>query len=145
MKSLLVALCFMALAGFASGQAAAEGALSHALAGGASATAGKALGQIGNQVAGRLGQQTANAVSPRVTNVRPASQNFAKKPRPAAIVTPHANGGSLIASIEGAEVPVAKNCATQNDKAAEKQADCKAQVANEADAHPSEITLPALK
>jgi len=145
MKSLAVAVCLLGLAGFASAQAAVEGALTHALSGGATATAGKALGQIGNQLTGRLGQQTSNAVSPRVTNVRPSSQNLAKNPRPAAIVPAGANGGSLIASIEGGEATGAKTCESQNNKAPEKTADCKVKVANEADAHPSEITLPAPK
>ena len=58
MKNLLGTLvCFLALSGLAAAQAAVEGTLTHGLSGAASATAGKALGQIGNQLAGRLGQR----------------------------------------------------------------------------------------
>lgn len=144
MKALLVAVCFVALTSFASSQAAVEGALTHALSGGATAAAGKAFGQIGNQLAGKAGQQTSKVVSPRVTTVRPGVQKVAT-PRPAAPATSGTNTGSLIASIEGGAAPAAKSCATQDKSAPQQKADCNAKPANPADAHPSEITLPAPK
>ena len=145
MKALLVAVCMLALTSFASSQAAVEGALTHALSGGATAAAGKAFGQVGNQLAGKLGQQTNNVVSPRVTTVRPGVQRVAKTPRPAVPVTSGTNTGSLIASIEGGEAPAAKPCVVQDKSAPQQKADCNAKASNSADAHPSEITLPAPK
>jgi hypothetical protein len=142
MKALLVAVCLVALTSFASSQAAVEGALTHALSGGTTAAAGKAFGQVGNQLAGKVGQQTSNVVSPRVTTVRPGVQKVAKTPRPAVPAASGTNTGSLIASIEGGEAPVAKSCATQDKSAPQQKADCNAKPA---DAHPSEITLPAPK
>src|SRR5437868_9279179 len=102
MKSLLgTVVCFLALSGLASAQAAVEGALTHGLYGAASATAGKALGQIGNQLAGRLGQQTSNAVRPAVTTVR--TQKAVRLPQPTTTTTSATSGGSMIASIQGGE------------------------------------------
>jgi len=133
MKSVIcIAVCLVAFSGIASAQAAVEGALTHGLSGAASATAGKALGQIGNQLAGRLGQQTSNAVRPAVTTVRPRAQKAVKVPQAATTASPAANGGSLIASIQGGEQQQGKACG--NAKASPEQA-----------AHPSEIMLPAPK
>lgn len=145
MKALLVAVCMVALTSLASSQAAVEGALTHALSGGATAAAGKAFGQVGNQLAGKLGQQTSNVVSPRVTTVRPGVQKVAKTPRPTVPATSGTNTGSLIASIEGGEAPTAKSCAAQDKSAPQQKAECNPKPANAADAHPAEITLPAPK
>src|SRR5216110_1713631 len=113
MKNLiLTAACFVALSGFASAQAAVEGALAHGLSGAAGASAGKALGQAGNQLAGRLGQQTSNAVRPGVTTIRPGAQKAVKVPQKPVAAAPAPNGGSLIASIQGGEAPEQKACAT---------------------------------
>ena len=148
MKSFLATVGFLALTISASGQAAVEGALTHALSGGVGATAGKALGQVGNQMAGRLGQQTSNAVTPRVTTLRPGVQKGAKA-AVAATQSPAASTGSLIASIQGGETPTAKTCAQQSQEkssATQNVSDCKVEAAAaNSDAHPSEITLPAPK
>jgi len=142
MKSLVaIVVCFLALAGIASAQAAVEGALTHGLSGAASASAGKALGQIGNQLAGRLGQQTSNAVRPAVTTVRPGAQKIVKAPPTVTPPVPAANGGSLIASIQGAEPQAVKTCSTPDQK----QGQCVGTNAADKDSHPSEITLPAAK
>src|SRR5438876_1263552 len=114
MKNLIcVAVYLFALLGIASAQAAVEGALTHGLSGAASATAGKALGQIGNQLAGRLGQQTSNTVRPAVSTVRPGVHKAVKVPQAVTTATPPASGGSLIASIQGGEPQQAKACAPQ--------------------------------
>src|SRR5262245_38990735 len=82
MKNLVWTVIFLlALSGLVSAQAAVEGALAHALSGGTTAAAGKALGQVENQLAGRLGQQTSNAVRPKVTTVRPGAQKMIKVPK----------------------------------------------------------------
>jgi hypothetical protein len=146
MKSLVgIAVCFLALSGIASAQAAVEGALTHGLSGAASASAGKALGQIGNQLAGRLGQQTSNtvrpAVTPALTTVRPGAQKIVKVPATVTTPVPGANGGSLIASIQGAEPQQAKACSTPDQK----QNQCVGTNAADKDSHPAEITLPAAK
>jgi hypothetical protein len=150
MKSLIwTVLYFLALSGVASAQAAVEGALTHGLSGAASAGAGKALGQFGNQLAGRLGQQTSNAVRPAVTTVR--TQKAGKLPQTAAPTTTATSGGSMIASIQGAEPQPTKACAPEAaGKPAEdvqKQTACNKATAStlEQNAHPSEITLPAPK
>jgi len=148
MKILLAIVGFLALTVSVSGQAAVEGALTHALSGGVGATAGKALGQIGNQLAGRAGQQTSNAVSPRVATVRPGVQKVTKvagvATQPSATST-----SSLIASIQGGETSNAKTCAPQNPEkssATQTLTDCKVETApTSSDTHPSEITLPAPK
>ena len=145
MRALLVAVLLVALTSLASSQAAVEGALTHALSGGATAAAGKAFGQFGNQLAGKLGQQTSNVVTPRVTTVRPGVQKVAKMPPPAVPLTPSTNSGSLIASIEGGEAPATKSCKAQDKSAPQQKADCNPKPANAADAHPAEITLPAPK
>jgi hypothetical protein len=144
MKSLIWTGVMFALCGIASGQAAVEGALTHALSGGTSAAAGKALGQAGNQLSGRLGQQTSNAVAPRVTTVRVGPQKGIKVPQTTTAAAPAANGGSLIASIQGGEAQPEKPCA---QKAADKSqnANCGEKKAVNQDSHPSEITLPAPK
>ena len=143
MKTLLgTAVCFMALSGLASAQAAVEGALTHGLSGAATASAGKALGQIGNQLAGRLGQQTSNAVRPAVTTVRPGAQKIARVPRMMpAPSAPAMNSGSLIASIQGGEPQQAKACTAPDQK----QTQCVGTNAADKDSHPAEITLPAPK
>jgi len=145
MNALLVAICLAGLSSLASSQAAVEGALTHALSGGATAAAGKTFGQIGNQLAGKVGQQTSNVVSPRGTAVRPGLQKVAKTPPPAVPAASGTNTSFLVASIEGGEAPAAKACATQDKSTPQQKADCNAKAANEADAHPSEITLPAPK
>jgi hypothetical protein len=147
MKNLIcVAVYLFALLGIASAQAAVEGALTHGLSGAASATAGKALGQIGNQLAGRLGQQTSNAVRPAVTTVR--TQKVARLPQPTT-TTSATSGGSMIASIQGGEPQQAKACAPQtSDKTppdVHKDSDCDNPNAADKAAHPSEITLAGPK
>src|SRR5215470_12410342 len=97
MKNLVGTVVFLlALSGLVSAQAAVEGALAHALSGGTTAAAGKALRQVENQLAGRLGQQTSNAVRPKVNNVRPGAQKSVKVPQTTATTatSPLANGGS---------------------------------------------------
>jgi hypothetical protein len=151
MKSLIwTVLYFLALSGVALAQAAVEGALTHGLSGAASATAGKALGQIGNQLAGRLGQQTSNAVRPAVTNVR--TQRAVRLPQAMTTTTSATSGGSMIASIQGGEPQQADTkCAAQPDAAkspqqAQKLSECgKTKPSAEQTTHPSEITLPAPK
>src|SRR5437762_1514117 len=149
MKNLIgIAVCLVAFSGIASAQAAVEGALAHGLSGAASATAGKALGQIGNQLAGRLGQQTSNAVRPAVTTVR--TQKAVRLPQPTTTTTSATSGGSMIASIQGGEPQQADtNCATEPEaksQATQKQSRCgKTKLSAEQTAHPSEITLPAPK
>lgn len=147
MKNLAaLAVCFLVLSGLASSQAAVEGALTHGLSGAASATAGKALGQIGNQLAGRLGQQTSSAVGPRVTTVRPGTQKVVKVPQTATTAAPASNGGSLIASIQGGEAEEKKPCTPKTADKAQKQTECGiASPSTEQAPHPSEITLPAAK
>src|SRR5207244_12578375 len=92
MKNLIcVAVYLFALSGIASAQAAVDGALTHGLSGPASATAGKALGQIGNQLAGKLGQQPSNAVRPTVPTLRP--QNAIRLPPPTTTTASATSGG----------------------------------------------------
>jgi len=148
MKNLIcVAVYLFALLGIASAQAAVEGALTHGLSGAASATAGKALGQIGNQLAGRLGQQTSNAVRPAVTTVR--TQKAVRLPQPTTTTTSATSGGSMIASIQGGEPQQAEaKCPGQLEaKSAEhaQKACGNAKASPEQAAHPSEIMLPAPK
>ena len=149
MKNLIcVAVYLFALLGIASAQAAVEGALTHGLSSAASATAGKALGRIGNQLAGKLGQQTSNAVRPTVTNVR--TQKAVRLPPAAATATSPTSGGSMIASIQGGEPQQAQtNCATEPEaksQTTQKQSRCgETKPSAEQTAHPSEITLPAPK
>jgi hypothetical protein len=142
MKSLPgIAVCFLALSGLASAQAAVEGALTHGLSGAASASAGKELGQVGNQLAGRLGQQTSNAVRPAVTTVRPGAQKIVRVPRMMPASARATNSGSLIASIQGGEPQQAKACTTSDQK----QTQCVGTNPADKDSHPAEITLPAPK
>ncbi len=54
------------MSGIVLAQAIAEGVLTHGGAASASAGAGKALGGIANQLAGKLGQQTSNATGREV-------------------------------------------------------------------------------
>jgi hypothetical protein len=148
MKNLLgTVFCFLALSALASAQAAVEGALTHGLSGAASATAGKGLGQIGNQLAGGLGQQTSNAVHPTVTTVR--TPKVVRVTRAATPTTTVTSGGSMIASIQGGESQsVEAKCSAQLDAKSREQAqkECgNAKAPPEQAAHPSEITLPASK
>jgi hypothetical protein len=125
----------------------AEGALTHALSTATGTAMGKALGNATNQmttrVAGRLGQQTSTpvpkskiqAIKPGVLGI-PAVQSGTTAEPPA--------GGSLIASIQGAKLQpacdsTAKDSQTKQPDSVSKPASCPAT----ADAHPSEITLPA--
>src|SRR5947207_8617271 len=62
------------MSGIVLAQAIAEGVLTHGAAASASTGAGKALGGIANQLAGKLGQQTSNAIHPVVTTVKPGVQ-----------------------------------------------------------------------
>ena len=145
MKNLIwVSACLVALCGFASGQVAVEGALTHALSAGTTAAAGKALGRVGNQLAGKLGQQTSNAVGPRVTTVRPGPQKATRVPQTTTAVKPAAKGGSLIASIQGGEAQPEKPCAQKAPDKSQK-ANCAEKKLVDQDSHPSEITLPAPK
>ena len=148
MKNLIcVAVYLFALLGIASAQAAVEGALTHGLSGAASATAGKALGQIGNQLAGKLGQQTSNAVRPAVTTVR--TQKAIRLPQPTTTTSSATSGGSMIASIQGGEPQRTEvKCPGQLEAKSPEQAqkECgNAKASPERAAHPSEITLPAPK
>jgi len=146
MKNLVGTVVFLlALSGLVSAQAAVEGALAHALSGGTTAAAGKALGQVENQLAGRLGRQTSNAVRPKVTNVRPGAQKSVKVPQTTATTatSPLANGGSLIASIQGGEQQETKPCPADGAGKGSPH-DCgKTKTSPGQDSHPAEITLPA--
>ncbi len=145
------------MSGIVLAQAIAEGVLTHGAAASASAGAGKALGGIANQLAGKLGQQTSNAIHPVVTTVKPGVQKRTSiqrttTPQTATTASP-AVTGSLIASVQGGEpkapeakcapasepkpsegTPELSNCGVKSQTAAVDQA-----------AHPSEITLPAAK
>jgi hypothetical protein len=93
-------------------QAAAEAALTHGLSSAAGTSAGTALGratnQAASQLAGKLGQQTSTAAPRQVTTtIRPGVQKQTKVLHPTtAAAQPangwSANGGSMIASIQGA-------------------------------------------
>ena len=149
------------MSGIVLAQAIAEGVLTHGAAASASTGAGKALGGIANQLAGKLGQQTSNAIHPVVTTVKPGVQKRTSQrtripqttiPQTATTASP-AVTGSLIASVQGGEpkapeakcapasepkpsegTPELSNCGVKSQTAAVDQA-----------AHPSEITLPAAK
>jgi hypothetical protein len=93
-------------------QAVAESVLTHGLSSAAGTSAGTALGRATNQaagqLAGRLGQQTSSA-APRqvITTIRPGIQKQTKvlhptTAAPQAASGASANGGSMIASIQGA-------------------------------------------
>jgi hypothetical protein len=143
-----VVVYLFALLGIASAQSAVEGALTHGLSGAASATAGKALGQIGSQLAGRLGQQTSNAVRPAVTTVR--TPKAGRLPQPTTTTASAISAGSMIASIQGGETQpkaCAPEAAGKPAQDAQKQTACNKGTAStlEQTTHPSEITLPAPK
>ena len=95
-------------------QAAAESVLTHGLASGAGSSLGKTLGSaIGNaasQLGGRLGQQTSTVPAVQrvpTTRVKPGSV-----PSAATTPTSTSSAGSLIASIQGgATFSPAANCA----------------------------------
>ena len=155
-----VVVALLICSGSALAQAAAEAALTHGLSAGASSTAGSAFGRLGDQLAGRLGQQV-STTAPRqvITTVRPGVQ---KQKRVSGVVPqttpapPTTSGGSLIASIQGAE-PQAPTCApgpqaaaaTDNKNAtasvAQKSSNCSAPASPDAILYKSEITLPASK
>jgi hypothetical protein len=148
-----IAACLAALSGSVLGQAIAEGALTHGAAATASSGAGKAMGGIVNQLAGKLGQQTSNTIHPAVTTVRSGTQRSVKVPQAATTTSVPPAGGSLIASVQGGEPQAPQaNCApepeTKSSPDAPKQSDCvvktRPAVGDQA-AHPSEITLPAAK
>ncbi len=151
---LIVAL--MACSGSALAQAAAEAALTHGLSAGASSSAGSAFGKLGNQLAGRLGQQVSTA-APRqvITTVRPGVQKrggVSRAPTQTTPGPPTTTGGSLIASIQGAE-PQASTCASAvpadtkvaATPAAQKPGNCSVPASPNAILYKSEITLPASK
>ena len=157
-KLILTTTCLVALSGTVLAQAIAEGALTHGAAATASSGAGKALGGVVNQLAGKLGQQTSNAVHPAVTTVKPGVQGPTKIPQTATTTATPPAGGSLIASVQGeAAQPSESPCAAgQGVKAsadassdARRASNCagakKYSAAEEKAAHPSEITLPPAK
>jgi len=152
-------------------QAAAESVLTHGLSSAAGTSAGTALGRATNQAAGqlggRLGQQTPTA-APRqvITTIRPGVQKQTKVLHAATTAQPanggSVNGGSMIASIQGAAPQktqaacgsVVQPTTTQNADAkttqvvsAQKQTNCAAKESGiqDANAYQSVITLPAAK
>jgi len=145
------------MSGIVLAQAIAEGVLTHGAAASASTGAGKALGGIANQLAGKLGQQTSNAIHPVVTTVKPGVQKRTSiqrtmTPQTATPASP-AVTGSLIASVQGGEPQATEaKCAPASEpkpsEGAPKLSSCgvKSQTAAvDQAAHPSEITLPAAK
>ncbi len=150
-------------------QAAAESVLTHGLASGAGSSLGKTLGSaIGNaasQLGGRLGQQTSTVPAVQRVPTTRVKPGFV----PAAATTAStSSAGSLIASIQGgATSSPAQNCAvtpstapanssqTKVVPAGAPVADTKAtaarpaapatncQPAQDADAHPAVVNLPA--
>jgi hypothetical protein len=138
------------LSGIVLAQAIAEGALTHGASASATAGAGKALGGIANQLAGKLGQQTSNAIHPAVTTVK---QGVQKRTRtsPTAPTSAAPVGGSLIASVQGGEPQALEvRCAPESEikspQGTPKQSNCGVRsqpAAADQAAHPSEITLPA--
>ncbi len=144
----------MACSGNALGQAAAEVALTHGLSAGASSSAGSAFGKLGNQLAGRLGQQV-STTAPRqvITTVRPGVQKQGGVSR---VTTQTASaqpltGGSMIASIQGVVEPQTQTCSaavpadTKAATPAQKPSNCTSPAAPDAILYKSEITLPASK
>ena len=121
-------------------QAAVEGAMTHGMAGTTSSAAGKALGNIGDRLAGKLGQQTSTALNPSAPAVRTGVQKIPRVPPTKAPSMTGSSNGSLIASIQGGEAQPAPCAASKDGK---KPAPCAPKVADES--HPSEITLPAPK
>jgi len=155
-KLILTTACLVALSGTVLAQAIAEGALTHGAAATASTGAGKALGGVANQLAGKLGQQTSNAVHPAVTTVKPGVQGHIKTPQAATTTATPPAGGSLIASVQGEETspsespcPIGQGVKASAESSPEtrKPSNCakKYSAAEEKAAHPSEITLPAAK
>ena len=129
--------------GIAFSQAAVEGALTHGMAGTTASAAGKALGQVGNQLAGRLGQQTSTAIRPSVTVVRPGLQKVGKASQAKIAATNGNASGSIIASIQGGEPQPAKsNCAANQNSKDQKSAACANSKPVADPGHPAEITLP---
>jgi hypothetical protein len=146
------AACLAALSGSVLGQAIAEGALTHGAAATASSGAGKAMGGIANQLAGKFGQQTSNAIHPALTTVRSGAQRRAKVPQAATTTSIPPTGGSLIASVQGGEPQASQaNCVpepeTKSSSDTPKQSNCvsKTRPAVDQAAHPSQIILPAAK
>jgi len=146
-------LAVLACSGGAFAQAAAEAALTHGVAAGASTGLGSAFGKMENQLAGRLGQQVSTTTAPRqaVTVIRPGVQKSAKAAHvTAARTAAPAPNGSLIASIQGGEqapacVPAAApDPQTTPTPAAQKPGDC-AVPSPDANQYQSVIDLPAAK
>src|SRR5438067_1271352 len=142
------------LPGMTLAQAIAEGALTHSAAATASTGAGKALGGIANQLAGKLGQQTSNAIHPAGTTIKLGAQRRSMSPGSRIPQTAKAgataSSGSLIASVQGAAPPApGPKCAPASGTTAQdapKQSNCGLKshpAAVDQAAHPSEITLPA--
>jgi hypothetical protein len=154
----LVALCCLmfTLRVDAPAQAAAESALAHALSSSAGSAVGKALGNATGQLAGKLGQQTSNAVSSKkIPSTKLGSSAVAKVPvttSPAPSVS-----GSLIASIQGAELPppsctpakAAEGNLPKKDAAETSSTagtpNCASSPSQEAEGHPAVVNLPAAK
>ena len=123
MRTWIFVFVLTAIQAFSSGasaQASAEAALAHSMSSAAGTAMGTTLGRATNQMAGRVGQQTANTVQPRVTTVKPGLQRHTKFPRAMAASGTHpssglsdngssnhgsnhgsSNHGSMIASIQG--------------------------------------------
>ena len=153
-------------------QAAAEAVLTHGLSSAAGTSAGTTLGRATNQAAsrmtGRLGQQTSSA-APRqvITTIRPRVQNQTKVPHTATTAAQpanrgSANGGTMIASIQGAapeqtrgacgsaaQVTTIQSADAKSTQvvSGQKQSNCAAKESGiqDANAYQSVITLPAAK
>jgi hypothetical protein len=151
-------------------QAAAEGALTHALSSGMETSRGSAGGHATNQMAGRVAQQTSHAV-PRQAVAAGARRAGATPSTPATQATTSAttaappSGGSMIVSIQGAARPqpvctpaskpaegtapaVASSGSATTPASPQAQvqtANCLTSADPRAFAHPSEITLPEMK
>ncbi len=142
-----------ACSGSALAQAAAEAALTHGLSAGATSSAGSAFGKLGNQLAGRLGQQV-STTAPRqvITTVRPGVQKQGRVSRVTTQAAPAqpATSGSMIASIQGAE-PQTQTCVpaalvdSKTATPAQKPSNCSAPASPDPILYKSEITLPAAK
>ena len=158
MRNLTLALLLTCIAGFSNvalAQAAAEAALTHAMSSATGTAMGTQMGRVTNQMAGKLGQQTSNAVRPALTTNKAAVQRQTKVPR--ATTQPGSpKDGSMIASIQGAVPSQASSACTtkQEDKNGstgfavppeERKSVCPAPAASGQDIYHSVITLPAAK
>jgi hypothetical protein len=157
MHKFTLALALTSILGFsagARGQAAAEAALSHAMSSSAGTAMGTTLGRATNQMAGKLGQQTSTTIRPAVTNVKPGVRGRTKVPTTQSGTS---NGGSMIASIQGAApqqsapacAPKQKNengvTAISPAPADGPSSNCPESPASDGNSHPSAISLPAAK